>query len=451
MPTFLSDVNLSRDGDATNEVVTKAYVDGKLTQATADGLYLGKTGAQTISGAASLTLDSTGTASMILDRKAASNYAHFEFRTNGAQKWTAGTRNGEGENWSLFNNVTSQRPILVDATTDLITLRGDPTSALHAATKQYTDTKLSQATADARYLQLSGGTMSGDVYMSAPAGAARGIGIATAGSLRWTIGKGGEAETGGNAGSMFTIDAYDDIGGWLGRVLQIDRINGIVQAPFGVHTEGKQITGVGDPTYADAAANKQYVDAADALRLTQATADTRYLQLTGGTVSGNLSVSGDSTFNYSVHTYGADMGGYTVSGVGEPSSPTDAATKQYVDERAAPNEVYVGPTEPTDPLVEYWVDPTGAGGTGVSFLPTTGGTVTGNLTVQGDTNAAWLRASLGADMASQKITNVADPTVGTDAANMAWVENRNPPILVLGPSDPVPGGTATGTIIIRTA
>lgn len=136
---------------------------------------------------------------------------------------------------------------------------------------------------------------------------------------------------------------------------------------------------------------------------------------------------------------------------GDPTVPTGIATKQYVDARVGANEVYVGPTQPTDPAIDHWIDPTGtAGGSPVQYLPLTGGTVSGNVTIQGDTNAAWLRASLGADMAGQKITNVATPTASTDAANMGWVQGRNPPIIVLGPSDPVPGSTATGTIIIRT-
>jgi hypothetical protein len=56
-----------------------------------------------------------------------------------------------------------------------------------------------------------------------------------------------------------------------------------------------------------------------------------YLPLTGGTITGNLAVQGDSIFNYSVHTYGADMGGYKVTGVGDPTAVQDAAPKAYVD------------------------------------------------------------------------------------------------------------------------
>lgn len=76
------------------------------------------------------------------------------------------------------------------------------------------------------------------------------------------------------------------------------------------------------------------------------------------------------------------------------------------------------------------------------YLPLTGGTVTGNLTVLGTTslkNTAVVGtmsvsglATLGSiavgsitsvfDASSQKITNVATPTAGTDAANKAYVD-----------------------------
>jgi hypothetical protein len=65
-----------------------------------------------------------------------------------------------------------------------------------------------------------------------------------------------------------------------------------------------KITGLGNPTLAQDAATKTYVDTADALKL----------NLSGGTLSGELA-----------------MGTSKITGVGTPSANTDAATKGYVD------------------------------------------------------------------------------------------------------------------------
>jgi hypothetical protein len=66
-----------------------------------------------------------------------------------------------------------------------------------------------------------------------------------------------------------------------------------------------KITGLGNPTSAQDAATKTYVDTADALKL----------NLTGGTMSGAIA-----------------MGTNKITGVGNPTLAQDAATKDYVDD-----------------------------------------------------------------------------------------------------------------------
>jgi hypothetical protein len=66
-----------------------------------------------------------------------------------------------------------------------------------------------------------------------------------------------------------------------------------------------KITGLGDPTSAQDAATKTYVDTADALKLS----------LSGGTMSGAIA-----------------MGTNKITGVGNPTLAQDAATKDYVDD-----------------------------------------------------------------------------------------------------------------------
>lgn len=148
---------------------------------------------------------------------------------------------------------------------------------------------------------------------------------------------------------------------------------------------------------------------------------------------------------------GLDSQGSTT--VPAPLLDNEAATKKYVDDHtaASADEVSVSSTQPTDPAIEYWINPTapGSGAPGIDYVPVTGGTVTGSLTVQGDTIATWVSASLGADMGGYPITGVGDPVAPDEAVTRYWAESRNPPIIVLGASDPVPPDTLVGTIVVR--
>jgi len=41
------------------------------------------------------------------------------------------------------------------------------------------------------------------------------------------------------------------------------------------------------------------------------------------------------------------------------------------------------------------------------------------------------------------------PSGATDATTKGYVDGRTPPVIVLNPSDSVPGGTAAGTVVVR--
>lgn len=56
-----------------------------------------------------------------------------------------------------------------------------------------------------------------------------------------------------------------------------------------------------------------------------------YVDIAGDTMTGPLTVQADLFTNYLRSTYGAEMGGYTVTGVGDPVNPTDAANRKYTD------------------------------------------------------------------------------------------------------------------------
>jgi len=110
-----------------------------------------------------------------------------------------------------------------------------------------------------------------------------------------------------------------------------------------------KITGLGEPTSAQDAATKTYVDAADALKL----------NLTGGTMSGAIA-----------------MGASKITGIGDPTLAQDAATKTYVDTADALK------------------------------LNLTGGTMSGAIA-----------------MGTSKITGVGDPTAAQDVATKYYVDN----------------------------
>jgi len=128
--------------------------------------------------------------------------------------------------------------------------------------------------------------------------------------------------------------------------------------------------------------------------------------------------------------YSPDNKGNILSGVAAGVAGTDAVNKAQLDAiaPAAPvSEVWIGPDAPTDPNTELWYDtdepapialqgPQGEDGPpGPPGPPGSPSTDSGNAI-----------------------------TTGTDGKLFT-----TPKILVLGPSDPVPGGTLAGTVIVR--
>ena len=154
-------------------------------------------------------------------------------------------------------------------------LARDPTSAMHATTKQYVDTKVT--TGVSGYLPLTGGTLTGNlsifpgslsvsydvtfgfngagysaIYQNAGPNTNRITYYQTNGSTRWLYGTGAGAESGGNAGSDFFLAAYSDAGSATWTSLYFSRATGLG-------------TVAGDPTAPLGIASKQYVDARDAI------------------------------------------------------------------------------------------------------------------------------------------------------------------------------------------
>jgi len=145
----------------------------------------------------------------------------------------------------------------------------------------------------------------------------------------------------------------------------------------------------------------------DGSGIPQEDADLRYLQLTGGTVTGQLTVQ------QALQTLGnftaVNMTANTCTIQAAPTVPTDGANKAYVDSKAGLSQ------SAADAL----------------YLKLTGGTVTGPLAL------------------TAALTLAGPPTVALNPSTKGYTDARTPPIIVLGPADPVPGGTAVGTVIIR--
>lgn len=99
-------------------------------------------------------------------------------------------------------------------------------------------TNLFKAKADALYLSLTGGSLSGNISVN-NVGSASEVTINTDntdrygflnftrnGVLRWRVLKGNDAEGGSNSGSNFYVMRYDDSGNWLANALSINRPDG---------------------------------------------------------------------------------------------------------------------------------------------------------------------------------------------------------------------------------
>lgn len=231
-------------------------------------------------------------------------------------------------------------------------LVGDPTDALHAATKQYVDNKVG---AGGSYLPLTGGTLTGNLTISAyypgftinKTGNSQDATITGSrnGSLRWLMHIGDDTPEDANfvtnEGSNFSLEAYGNGNSMTGRALFFERATGLglVKA---------------DPIAPLGIATKQYVD--DAVAAGGGGGD--YLPMTGGILTGDLGVPYGYAFfwgydinttsmiganNYISFNVGANqklallaataLFGVPVELPADPTANLHAATKQYVDNK----------------------------------------------------------------------------------------------------------------------
>lgn len=161
------------------------------------------------------------------------------------------------------------------------------------------------------------------------------------------------------------------------------------------------ITNVSDPTSAQEAATKNYVDTADALKL----------NLTGGTLSGELA-----------------MGTSKITGLGDPTLAQDAATKAYVDSEVS------GLIDAAPGALDTLNELAAAIGDDAAFSTTITNSIATKLPLAGGTMSGTIA------MGTSKITGLGDPTLAQDAATKTYVDTADALKLNLT------GGTMSGAI-----
>ena len=245
-----------------------------------------------------------------------------------------------------------------------------PSGSTDATTKTYVDT------ADALKLNLAGGTMSGNIAMGSNSitGLAAPVGSADAATKGYVD----TAVANVIDSAPAALDTLNELAAALGDDANFSTTvtNSIAtKLPLAGGTMtgdivmgANKVTSTATPTTNDDLTRKGYVDTQDALKL----------NLTGGTMSGAIA-----------------MGTNQITGLGDPTLAQDAATKTYVDTADALK------------------------------LNLTGGTMSGAIA-----------------MGTSKITGLGDPTANQDAATKVYVDNADALKLSLT------GGTMTGNIVM---
>ena len=208
----------------------------------------------------------------------------------------------------------------------------EPIEDTDAATKLYVDTHsggggeggLTPEQADKRYLQLTGGTLTGD--LNAPAlnstmdtrnARFRGNGVTLTNSdsnVSYTNYAGNITSNGLDGFNIYSQDKNNNSINIVGEastgiITTTTNIGGTPSNPI--------VRGVSTPEQNIDVANKKYVDDQISSKggISQAQGDARYLRLDGGKMTGDINMSGNRT----------------VTNLNAPANATDAATKQYVD------------------------------------------------------------------------------------------------------------------------
>ena len=247
-----------------------------------------------------------------------------------------------------------------------ITNLSAPTEYQDVTNKEYVDSKVNSA-GNGKFLPLAGGTVTGSVSMS-----------------NNKITSLGNPTIGTDAANKAYVD--NAVSGAGGGDFKAD---GSIPATGNFNMANHKITNVTTPTETTDAANKAYVDNADIAVINNISKQVRdgFLPLTGGTLIGNLKVAADSA---SVTVEGNSGAGMVVTGATNGGIPTG---ELIVQDSNQSNSSYIRLTA----------------------------SATGNE-IACDSRLVINANEVG--VSNQRITDVADPTANTDAANKAYVDSK---------------------------
>ncbi len=331
----------------------------------------------------------------------------------------SGTFNTVG-NLSVGGNTT-----LGNASSDVTTVNGslvlnkEPATEKHATTKQYVDTTVNNAVTTK--LSTGGGTITGNLSVNG----------------NTTLGNASTDATTVN-GSLIASSAT------ITGNLAISGNTTLGNASSDVTTVNGSLTLTANPTATMHAATKSYVDS----YVNSAVGNK--LNSSGGTISGNLTINGSATLGDTTADTTTVNGPLILNSA--PDSPTHATTKQYVDNTidSALNSAVGGK------------------------LNTSGGTITGNLAVNGNTtlgDTSTDTVTVKGNLTAANETITGNLTVGGNTvlgnANTDTVTVKGPLVLEKVPASPshaatkqyvdtavgnklnTSGGTITGNLTVN--
>jgi hypothetical protein len=244
----------------------------------------------------------------------------------------------------------------------------------------------------ASFVDVSGDTMTGDLKITKAADDPIGPNIFGQRDFidRWCV------QLAGTPAADFYVTYYNDAGVAQGHALVGNRVTGLLSVK-------------GDPTTPLGIATKQYVDSRPSGGLDQATADARYVNVAGDTMTGNLGIESpnpalilnslNATAPADIYFNSVGATKYLFRMQGTPSlyefgiwavdASSNLRAALSINNATGLATVVGNPTAPLGIATKQYVD----GAVGAGFLPLTGGTLTGDLAIQKATPILRLIAS----------------------------------------------------------
>jgi len=196
------------------------------------------------------------------------------------------------------------------------------------------------------------------------------------------------------------------------------------------------------------------------------TLETRYVNSTGDSMTGDLTVDGEVVVNHLFTVGGVDVGGARITTVADPVDPTDAVNLRFMQANAGSGGggIYAQPEPPvltTDPNgYPLWLDtdeePEGSGGSGwdqaatdALYVNIAGDEMTGPLKAtgldlgEGNVLAGWVDSAYGAWVGGNIISD-ATPVLASHLTPKGYVDGQvatkpNVTVGTVAPSNPKPG------------